>query len=93
MFTRKQNDTISIRLNAACTIVDVESDTEKLKSLPDTIKKYSIDASDVQELDTAYLQMLLSLKATADFQTAAFEIKKTSEAFLETLYAYGISFT
>ncbi|MBN2010491.1 STAS domain-containing protein [candidate division KSB1 bacterium] len=91
MVVRKRGDQATIILNSDCTIVDAESDADTLRSLSGNFKKYTVDAGDVAEIDTAYLQILLSLKATAEHNNVTLDFVKMSDAFRETLAVYGIN--
>jgi ABC-type transporter Mla MlaB component len=54
-------------LDSECVISKTQADTEKLRSLfSGKIGKIELDLHSVREMDTAYFQLLLSLKATAD---------------------------
>lgn len=70
--TRK--DALTITLAEECTIADVEADADQLRHLPDQIKQIHVLAEGVQECDTAYLQLLLALRVTAEQQGAAFTL-------------------
>ncbi|MBF0112395.1 MAG: hypothetical protein HQK74_06640, partial [Desulfamplus sp.] len=49
----------------------------------------NIFAQDVKECDTAYLQMLLSLKATAEHQGVLFKVKTSSDVIDEIWSLYS----
>lgn len=91
MKTRKNGTTWSVRLGEECTIVDVEVHADKLRAMPDGLKKIVLHAGDVAEIDTAYLQALLSLKATAGDGGIDFQVRSASEAVERICRLYNIA--
>ncbi|MBF0398601.1 MAG: STAS domain-containing protein [Desulfobacterales bacterium] len=81
------NRTLKINLFSTCNIIDVYEHTNQIRANIDNIERIEIDASLVEEIDTSYLQLLLSLKATAKQSNIIFnanfspEIKKISEIY------------
>ncbi len=63
-----------IVLAEECVISDVEADTDRLRVFPEAITHIEVRAEAVKECDTAYLQMLLALRASAVQHGAAFSI-------------------
>ncbi len=74
------------------------SDISKAESMQEQLEKYLnaghgiiIDASDVERIDTAVLQMLLSLSRTLKNQHHQAPIVNPSEAFLATAKLMGMA--
>ena len=72
------NDILTITLAEECTISNVEADTDHLRNLPENIKQIDITGTNVRECDTAYLQMLLALKVTAEHQGTVFALQPST---------------
>lgn len=89
MEIERQEEKWIVTLAEECTIADVEADTDQLRRLPDDIQGIEVHAQGVRECDTAYLQMLLSLKVTAEHRGTAFSLR-SSEA-LDDLWKLYIS--
>ncbi len=90
MKIQKKHKSVQVALNSDCTIIDAEADADKLRSLCDDMTACAIDASEVTEIDTAYLQLLLSLKTTAEAANIAFELRNVSSEFQSALEIYGL---
>ncbi|MFH0730008.1 MAG: hypothetical protein V2B19_27155 [Pseudomonadota bacterium] len=53
---------------AECTIVEAEATVDRLRRLSKNLTRIVVRAEKIQELDTAYFQVLVALKAFADQQ-------------------------
>jgi len=93
MKMRKSGTTLSIRLDPSCAIAAVEKDADALRALPEDIRKIILSAGDVEEIDTAYLQLLFSLKAEAARGEMEFQVKEPSEAVMRVCRLYNVSLT
>lgn len=88
-----KNNILSIELSSECTILYVEADTEKISSLvSDDLKQIDILAREVEDMDTAYLQMLLSLRAFADREKIVFHVSEISPQVQRICELYGVKF-
>ncbi|OQX27266.1 MAG: hypothetical protein BWK80_06190 [Desulfobacteraceae bacterium IS3] len=93
MNIRTENGTLLIDLPSECTIVKTEADTEKLRSfVSEELKKIELNAEAVEEIDTAYFQMLLSLKATAAHHKIPFSVSGMSHEIRKVEELYGVRF-
>lgn len=90
----KIDTVLNIECPVEAGICQVESDSVELcQTLNDIagINKVRIDARKCEVIDTAYLQLLLSLTVSLQRQSIALEIQGMSNSF-ETLYKlYGIT--
>ncbi|QTA88059.1 STAS domain-containing protein [Desulfonema magnum] len=93
MKTNIQDGTLTIILPPDCTIPRAESDTDKIRPLvSDDIRKIEVQAKSVEEMDTAYIQILLSLKTTADHMKIPFRISEMSPEVLRVSELHGAEF-
>jgi len=94
MNIRTENGTLRIDLPSECTIVKTEEHTETLRSFfaSEKLKKVELNAEAVEEIDTAYFQMLLSLKATAAHEGIPFLISGMSHEIQKVEELYGVRF-
>ena len=92
MIIKKQNHHLFITLPRDCTIGKVEADADKLRTKLKGIKSIDISGGSVEEMDTAYLQLLLSLVSTAEVQGIEIHISQRSEAMENILIVYGEHF-
>ncbi|MDM8514826.1 STAS domain-containing protein [Desulfobacterales bacterium HSG16] len=84
---------LSIELSSECTIVCAEADTEKISSLvSNDLEQIDILARGVEDMDTAYLQMLLSLRAFADREKISFHVSEISPQAQKLCELYGVKF-
>ncbi|MEM5787627.1 MAG: hypothetical protein AAGU11_09930 [Syntrophobacteraceae bacterium] len=84
-----QNSALLI-LSAECTIVDVEKDTDRLKSLIKTHPAIiEMKAEAVKEIDTAYLQLLISLAITSDLLGIQFSVSGKPDVMRNICTLYG----
>jgi len=91
MKTRKTGTTWSVKLERDCSIVDVEAHTDKFRSMPGDLKKIILHAADVAEIDTAYLQVLLALKATARDRGIDLQVRSASPTLLRICRLYNVA--
>ncbi len=94
MNVRTENSILLIDLPSECTIVKTEADIKTLRSClaSEELKKIELNAEAVEEIDTAYFQMLLSLKATAEHQGIPFSISGMSQEIRKIEELYGVRF-
>ncbi len=91
MIIKTKNQIAHIILDSECVISKAEADLEKLKSVfSHKISQIELDTSAVQEMDTAYFQLLLSLKATADQHNIHLIFQGNSDKIQEIGELYGI---
>ncbi len=91
MNIRTEKQTAYIVLDAECTIIKTEADTEKLKRLSyDDIKHIELHIEAVREMDTAYFQMLLSLTATAEQRAIKLVLHGENDEIRRIGQLYGI---
>jgi anti-anti-sigma regulatory factor len=90
----KENGTLFIDLPSECTIVKTEEHIKMLRSffMPAELKKVELNAEAVEEIDTAYFQMLLSLKATAEHHKIPLSVSGMSHEVQKTEELYGLRF-
>jgi anti-anti-sigma regulatory factor len=87
-----QNGVLTIALGSECTIAMAEADTEKLKTyVSGTLNRIELKAQAVEEIDTAYLQIPLSLKAAADKIGIPFSVSELSPEFERVCNLYGVN--
>ncbi len=90
---RRKGSLLSVRLAEESTIVCVEADArllkEKLASIGD-VRKIEVEGARVDEMDTSYLQLLVSLSRTAEMKGIEFLISRPSERFSELAELYGL---
>lgn len=89
MIIKRQNLRLFVTLPQECTIGKVEADADKLWTKLKGIKSIDISGGGVEEMDTAYLQLLLSLVSTAEAQGIEIHIGQRSEAMDNILMIYG----
>jgi len=90
MKLKKNKTRMIITLERECTIAEVEADTEKLQPLLNGIKNIEVNARDVEEMDTAYFQLLLSLMISSNESGAKFLISEMSETVRGIFNLYGV---
>jgi len=89
MIIKRQNHHLFITLPQDCTIGKVEADADKLWTKLKGIKKIDISAGSIEEIDTAYFQLLLSLMSTAEVHGIEINVCQRSEAMDNILIIYG----
>lgn len=62
MILEKDSDSLKIKLSDDCKIFNIEEDYQQLIKHLDGVQNLILEISNDTELDTAYFQMLLSLK-------------------------------
>lgn len=94
----RDSDRLLLTLEPCCTIVYVEEHTALLKEALAgivaggvKIARLTIDISDVEEMDTAYMQMLLVCKQHFMRQGAVFVLQGVSPCVSELQECFGIS--
>ncbi len=90
MIEKSEDGTLKITLLSECTIADVEAHADRLRSQIGGVERVELNAQALEEIDTAYLQLLLSLKATMDEMDARFSLAGLSSVLDEALKLYGI---
>lgn len=81
---------MTLTLPSACTIAEVEAASDKLRGIPEEVASLEIDASNVEEMDTAFFQLLLALKATMDVRRGVFALKAVSPEVCGLCELYGV---
>jgi anti-anti-sigma regulatory factor len=74
---------------AECTIAEAEATADRLRQLSKNLTRIVIRAEKTQEIDTAYFQILVALKAFADQQRIPC-VMEMSPAVNEMCQLYGI---
>ncbi|MFH1135611.1 MAG: STAS domain-containing protein [Pseudomonadota bacterium] len=94
MLKKSGNGILKLTLSGECTIAEVESDTDKMRSrfAQGQVDGVEISFKDLVELDTAYFQLILSLRATAHELGVPFKLTNDSPALAEAAELYGIVF-
>ncbi len=92
MKIRDEQGVLVVILDSECTIAKAEAHTHQLRSLiSDKTGRIEVRAGAAEEMDTAYFQMLLSLKATADTRKIPFEMPEASSEILRLCELYGVT--
>jgi len=87
---RNEEGRLILTLPPECTIVKAEADTDRIRSLiSGDIKQIELHTEAVKEIDTAYIQMLLSLRITADRQGIPLIISKCCAEIKRVCELYG----
>jgi len=89
MNIKKENNHLFITLPQICTIGKVEADADKLRSKLQGIKNIDLAGDSVEEMDTAYFQLLLSLMSTAEAQGIEIHESQHSDVMDNILTLYG----
>lgn len=90
MIVESEGGIITINLEPECTIASVEVDRDKIRPLLDDAEKVSIIADKVEEIDTAYLQLILSIMETSHEWGFGCELKDSSDQVKEIFEIYSI---
>jgi len=92
MNIKNKNKKLIITLASESVISDAEADLQKLiKALTGDIKKIELQAKSANVIDTAYFQILLSLKNTAEQKQIPFAVSDISPAIQEVCELYGMN--
>jgi len=86
----KRKGKLNVTIEPECTIIDVEEDTDKIRSRMNDVTSIVVKADGVTEMDTAYFQLILSLMNTADELGIEFSIPKMSEEVKGLFDTYGV---
>lgn len=86
----RQDGRMILTLPGTCTIAEVEAAADKLRSMPDDVTALKIDAAGVSEMDTAFFQLLLSLKATMEIRGKPFQMSAESSEVRGLYELYGV---
>ena len=78
-----------VDLESNCTIVEVEEDTDKFLSVAESLVSMEVRTSAVQEMDTAYFQLILALQTLCRQNEIPFSISDKNEAIGEICTLYG----
>jgi anti-anti-sigma regulatory factor len=90
---RKGDSGLILTLPPECTIAKAEVDTDRIRAMiSGDIKQIEVHTEAVKEIDTAYLQMLLSLRITADRQGISFMISRCCTEIKRVCELYGVEF-
>jgi anti-anti-sigma regulatory factor len=90
MIQKSEDRTLRITLPSECTIADVEAHTDRLRSQIGGVERIELNAEALEEIDTAYLQLLLSMKATLDEMDVHFCLSGLCTVLDEALRLYGV---
>lgn len=91
MIEKSEDGDLSITLPSECTIADVEAHADKLRSQISGVRRVELNAKALEEIDTAYLQLLLSLRSTLDERDIDFSLADLSDVLDEALKLYGMA--
>lgn len=89
--TTHMAESITYQLEKFSDISKAESLHEKLESYLNDGVNVSIDASQVERIDTSAMQVLLSLFATMEKQHMQYSISNPSEPFVKAASLLGVS--
>lgn len=87
----KETGAMILTLPSDCTIARVEAETEKIRLQLESADRIELNAEAVEQIDTAYLQVLLSLKKTAEARGIVFSVSGMSDAILRACELYGVT--
>jgi len=90
MIINSQGSILNIVLDSECTIAEVKNDFYKIKEMPQLPGNIEIAVDKLEDIDTAYFQMLLSLKAWAGQKEIPFKISGKSAGLDEISRLYGV---
>ena len=91
MIEKSEDGTLKITLPSECTIADAEARADRLRSQLSGVERVELDARALEEIDTACLQLLLSLKATMDERDVHLSLQGLSGVLDEALKLYGMA--
>jgi len=84
-----ENGRLTITLPSVCTIAETEADADKLRTFFKDPEEIILHAETVEEMDTAYFQLLMSLKTKAYHKSVPFSIQGMPPAVREIISLYG----
>ena len=90
---KKSGKPLCLTLSGEATIVNVEADTSRFSQSLEkcaTGKKITIDASQVREMDTAYLQLVRCLFKSAQNKGIEMELTGLCEPMTQLARLYGL---
>ncbi len=87
----RETSVMILTLPSDCTIAKVEAETENIRSQLKSAGRIELNAERVEEIDTSYLQVLLSLKKTAEARGIVFSASGMSDAILRACELYGVT--
>jgi len=88
---REIDSGLILTLPPECTIAKSEADTDRIRAMiSGDIKQIELRTEAVKEMDTAYLQMLLSLKTTAERKGIPFPVSGVSAEIKRVCELYGV---
>ncbi len=83
---------MKITLGKKCVIRELEEKKDRLAlALKSKKSKIVVDISNLEKIDTSFLQALLAVLNTCDKNGKKWEIRGRSEAFNQILDCYGIT--
>lgn len=94
MRTRCDGDTLVLVLEAECGIAAVEEDAETLRRALENpaLRGLDIDAGALEEMDTAYLQLLLAARREIERRGGRARFVRAIPCVTEMLACYGLTF-
>jgi anti-anti-sigma regulatory factor len=81
---------LNIVLAPECTIAEVETDADRCRGHLEELTEIRINSDLLEEIDTAYLQFLMSLKATAEQLGIPFTLCGKTETLDKAMDLFGI---
>lgn len=93
MIERCEDGALRITLPSQCTIAEVEAHADKLRAQLAGAARAELHAQALEEIDTAYLQLLLSLRATLDEMDVRLPLAGSSSVLDEALKLFGVTHT
>jgi ABC-type transporter Mla MlaB component len=91
MIIEQQDGRVIVTLPPVCTIAEVETGADRIRRLSEVLTTLEIRADAVQEMDTAYLQLLLALKATAEQRAGVLTLQGISPEVTALCDLYGVT--
>lgn len=90
MIVKSKSGVFNIILESECTIAETLEDFDKFKDLSEIPENIEINVGNLEEIDTAYFQMLLSLKVWAGQNERSFSVSGKSASIEEISELYGV---
>lgn len=87
---RTEKGAMIVVLPVEGTITEAEAATDEIRSRLDGAVRIEVQAEALRMIDTAYLQMVLSLKRTADEWGVPFSVSGISDALRAACELYGV---
>ena len=91
MIVKKTKKKLTIQLEPQCTILQVEKDFDQLSNLVEKANHIEINGKQVEAMDTAYFQFMLSVKTSATQGSKKLTVSGKKEPLLELEAIYGIA--